>query len=134
MDNSSSNFKISQDYELASLEKKQAYPIPKDDWDYLKLKMDSVRDDANLYHTIGSVLLGISGSALITALTLKVDPDASIKTIAWSVCICTAICGGLSCFFGSKQRKVQRVGIDDILAQMDLIESRYNSIEKNRIL
>ena len=69
------NFKMSQDYEIAQPKKKMAYPILVEEWDFLIGKIESISDDENIYHTIGSIFLGVAGSALIAALTLDLPSD-----------------------------------------------------------
>ncbi len=124
------SFKMSQDYELITPKKKSAYPILVEEWVHLKTKIKLISDNANLYHTVGSIFLGVSGSALVAALTLNI-PDASEGVIAmpiilsWFIFISASICGVLSLVFGSKQRKVQASSADDVIQHMDLIEKRY---------
>lgn len=125
-------FKISQDYEIVPLQKKRAYLILVEEWEYLKSKIRQVHDNANLYHTIGSVLLGISGSALVAALTLRVPSDIEVRIaietqVAWLIFIATLICGCLSLYFGKSQRKIQNANTEDIINHMRLIEKRYES-------
>lgn len=127
-------FKMSQDYELIPPKKKRAYPILVEEWEHLKKKIGNIRDDANLYHTVGSILLGIAGSAFVTALTLdlpKVNEDqiALPIIIAWFIFLSSLICGGLSLFFGHNQRQVQKASATEVIQQMSLIEKRYEAEE-----
>jgi hypothetical protein len=124
------SFKMSQDYELIAPQKKRAYPILVEEWNHLKSKISSITDDANFYHTIGSVLLGIAGSALVAALTLNLPQNtqggmAMPLILAWFIFISAFICGGLSLLFGGKQRDIQNSSTQDVIQQMNLIEKRY---------
>jgi hypothetical protein len=124
------SFKMSQDYELIAPQKKRAYPILVEEWLHLKDKISAITDDANLYHTIGSILLGVAGSALVAALTLDLPKSeqgtmAMPLIIAWFICVTTVICGGLSLLFGGKQREIQSSSTQDVIQQMELIEKRY---------
>lgn len=121
------NFRMSQNYDIVPPQEKQAYPIPVDDWGYLREKVKGISDNANLYHTVGSVLFGVSGSAIVTALTLDTKISANLPIIAWAVCAVSFICGGLAFFFGREQRKVQRTCVNDVITHMDLIEKRYKN-------
>jgi hypothetical protein len=121
---------MSQDYELVAPQKKRAYPILVEEWQHIKNKIASITDDANIYHTIGSILLGISGSSLVAALTLDLPKSvegamAMPLVIAWFICVSAAICGGLSLLFGGKQRDIQNSSTQDVIQQMNLIEKRY---------
>jgi hypothetical protein len=121
---------MSQDYELIAPQKKRAYPILVEEWLHLKDKISAITDDANLYHTIGSILLGVAGSALVAALTLDLPKSeqgtmAMPLIIAWFICVTTVICGGLSLLFGGKQREIQSSSTQDVIQQMELIEKRY---------
>ena len=124
------SFKMSQDYELIAPQKKRAYPILVEEWRYLKARISAITDDANLYHTIGSILLGVAGSALVAALTLDL-PNSEQGTmampliIAWFICVSAVICGGLSLLFGGKQREIQSSSTQDVIQQMEFIEKRY---------
>jgi hypothetical protein len=124
------SFKMSQDYELVAPQKKRAYPILVEEWLHLKDKISAITDDANLYHTIGSILLGVAGSALVAALTLDL-PNSELGTtampliIAWFIFATAIICGALSLWFGWKQREIQSSSTQDVLQQMELIEKRY---------
>lgn len=123
------NFKMSQDYEIAQPKKKMAYPILVEEWDFLIGKIESISDDENIYHTIGSIFLGVAGSALIAALTLDLPSDDGYMPrqilIPWYVFWASLICGVLSMFFGRKNKKINRTSAKDIVQQMRLIEKRY---------
>jgi len=128
-------FKMSQDYELIPPKKRRAYPILVEEWNYLKEKIRKIRDNANFYQTIGSVLLGVAGSALVTALTLDLPkPEGSNATplpilIAWFAFVTALICGGLALYFGKAQRDVQTSSAKEVIEHMELIEKRYEGTE-----
>ncbi len=129
-----SAFKLSQDYELVLPQKKRAYPILVEEWEHLKTRISNISDEASIYHTIGSVLWGVAGSALITALTFnesvgKGGQMPSEILIAWFVFISCAFCGSLSLYFGGKQKALQHATASDVIQQMNLIERRYE-VEK----
>jgi hypothetical protein len=130
-----SSFKMSQDYEVVPLRKQRAYPILIEEWQHLKEKIRQIHDDANFYHTIGSVLLGVAGSALLTALTLDIPKPQGTTTmpmpivISWFTFLATAACGSLSLYFGKTQRDVQRSNAAEVISHMELIEKRYEGAE-----
>lgn len=123
---------MSQDYELVTPKKKRAYPILVEEWEHLKTKISSIKDNANFYHTAGSILLGVAGSALIAAITLDMPEVVEGQTpmpiiIAWFSFITFGICGSLALLFGSKQREIQQTSTNEVIQQMTLIEKRYES-------
>jgi hypothetical protein len=128
-------FKMSQDYEIVPPRKQRAYPILVEEWLHLKEKVRQIRDDANFYHTLGSVLLGVAGSALLTALTLDIPKVEGVTAtpmpilIAWFAFFSTAVCGGLAMYFGKSQREVQHSNAIEVISHMELIEKRYGSGE-----
>jgi len=124
------SFKMSQDYELVPPQKKRAYPILIEEWQHLKEKIQNIRDNANLYHTIGSALIGVAGSAFVAALTLNIPVPEDGSTpmpvvISWFIFISASICGALALFFGHSQRKIQNSNANDVIEHMELIEKRY---------
>lgn len=126
------SFKMSQDFELVPPQKKRAYPILIEEWEHLKGRIRSIRDTANVYHTVGSALLGVAGSALVAALTLDIPTKEDSSTpmpimISWFIFASATVCGGLSLFFGRAQRKVQGSTATDVVAQMELIQKRYEA-------
>lgn len=120
----SDNYKFSQDYEIIPPQRQKVYPISIKEWNNIKQRISEIRDDANLYHTIGSVLLGTALSTLITALISDFTTEKSLW-ICWSIFFITGLSGLLSLHFGREQRKVQNRKSEDVIEQMDLIEDRY---------
>ncbi|MGS0118368.1 hypothetical protein ACUOJD_28835, partial [Escherichia coli] len=103
------NFKMSHHYEIAQPKKKMPYPILVQDWDFLIRKIQSISYVENIYHTIGSIFLGVAGSALIAALSLDLPSDDGYMPrqilISWYVFWASLICGLLAMFFGRKNKK-----------------------------
>ncbi len=125
-------FKISQDYELLSPKKRRAYPILIEEWEHLKERIRKIRDNANFYHTVGSVLLGVSGSAFVAAISIDIPLEDGQKiavetVVTWLVFGSSLICGLLSLHFGRSQRYVQNTNTQDVIEHMELIERRYES-------
>ncbi len=125
-------FKMSQDYEIVPPQKKRAYPILVEEWEHLKSKIKAIQDNANLYHTVGSVLLGVCGSAFVTGVTLNIAPEVEgqipiQKIVVWVVFVVSGLCGGLTLFFGREQRTIQKANSQEVIDHMELIERRYES-------
>ena len=120
-------FKMSQGFEVLPPKSGQAYPIPCEEWDFLKKKVRELSNRPWVLHTIGTTLLGACVSTFITLLmggiSTTAHPNAEI--VAWAVIAVTLICGVVCMIFADQQHKVQRVQADDILTQMELVEKRF---------
>lgn len=126
------DFKISQDFELLLPQKQKAYPISKDEWFFLKDKIRKIKDSANIHHTFGSALLGITGSAILVVFTYDKPNPITIEyntriIITVGVIIVTLICGICFLVFGGKQRNLQNISSEEVVNQMELIEKRYEA-------
>lgn len=126
-------FKMSQDYELIPPRKTKAYPILVEEWNHLKSKINQIRDEANLWHTVGSVLLGVAGSAITGVLMLDIPPQTGSNSTptpivyGWAVFFVTSISGSLSLYFAKQQRKDQQTNASEVISHMNLIEKRYDN-------
>jgi hypothetical protein len=121
------SFRMSQGYDVLPPKPGKAYPIPCEEWNYLKEKLRDASDKPDFYHTGGSLLLGAMISTLIAILTGAFQGNNNI--IAWAVVVVTTICGCLALFFACERRKVSQTKVSDILKQMELIERRYQDKE-----
>jgi len=117
-------YNISQDFEIIPPKKGKVYPILIQEWTFIKGKIKDIKIEINLYHTIGSILVGASLSFLSTNLTAEFkDPKTGI--ICWALFGVTGVCGLLSFIFGEGQRKSHNAIPLDVTKQMELIESRF---------
>lgn len=124
-------YKFSQDYELIPPQKQRSYPISTYEWTIIKKKIAEVSDSANLWQTIGSILIGVSLSALTTAIINDFKSEKSLWT-CWAIFFVTGISGILSIYFGRTQRKTQNKTKADVLDFMAIIEERFkNSFSNN---
>jgi hypothetical protein len=118
---------MSQGYDVLPPRAGKAYPILCEEWDFLKNKIRTISNIPHVYHTFGSVLIGASLSTLISLLIGSVSttnqPHAIV--IAWAAVTVTVVCGSLALFFAAAQRKVQQTQASEIVAQMEIIEKRY---------
>jgi hypothetical protein len=124
-------FKVSQDYEIIPPQKKKAYLILVEEWAYIKGLVASIKDNTDLWHTIGSVLLGISGSGLLSAFTLDIPMPESDKRmpmpilVSWFAFISAGVTGGLSFYFAHARRSDKTKTAENAVQQMELIENRF---------
>jgi hypothetical protein len=123
-------YKVSQEYEIIPHQKGQAYPINVKEWNYIKAKVKNIKIDINIFYTVGFLLIGSSISCVITIFATDFKDDTS-KYVTWSILGITAICGILSVYFGNDKHKTEMAKPTEIIAQMDLIESRFGVIDHN---
>ncbi|NQT96573.1 MAG: hypothetical protein HQ562_02410 [Candidatus Marinimicrobia bacterium] len=127
-------FTISQDYELICPQKKLAYPILVEEWAFLKEKIRNIKDSANFFHTIGSILFGVAGSSLLAFFTYDKPESVTLAyntriVITLAIFGVTAICGSFAFYFGRKERDNQNISSTEVISQMNLIEKRYEDVE-----
>jgi hypothetical protein len=120
-------FQLSQGYEVLQPKSGQAYPIPCDEWGWLKGKIKKLTMEPWLFHTLGSLFIGAALSALVAILvgTFQLPAQQRQLDITWAVVVVTFISGIVCLFFAHKERGIFRERANDIVAQMDLIETRY---------
>ena len=134
----SSSFQVSQGYDIMPPRPGKAYPILCEEWNYLKEKVRSLSDASMVYHTFGALLCGIAISTLIAILTGQIlggmDPDVQVRLIiAWAIVVVTIVCGSVFLYFARAQRKVRSVRASDVIAQMELIEKRYEAVPQRSV-
>lgn len=120
-------FQLSQGFEVLRPKSSRAYPIPCNEWNLLKGKIKKLTTEPWLFHTLGSLFIGAALSTLVAILigTFQLPAQQRQLDIAWAVVVVTLICGIVSLFFAHKERGVFRERANDVVAQMDLIETRY---------
>ena len=138
-------FTTSRKYTILQPVEQAAFFLPVEEWNDLREKVDQIEDDANLWHTIGGILVGIAGSAFFGALAFHWMPPkeciagrsatgaCSVQEVVnytpaylcWGLFAATGLSGGLSFFFGSRQVVAQRRDKASVLSDMDRILKRY---------
>ncbi len=122
------NYNFSQDYEIIPPQKQRSYPISTTEWNLIKGRIADIQDSANIWHTIGSILIGTAIPTLITALSGDFTTEKA-SLICWGAFLITAITGSFAFFFGREQRKVQNKSKDDVINFMITIEERYQDFK-----
>jgi len=127
-----SSFNVSQDLEVMPPKKDKAYIIPKREWDFLKSKVCKIGNALNFYHTFGSIVIGLSGTAWLNLFFMNFpkNTDGSFANkfvICISFAIGTSIIGILLLLFGRQKRKDQRTTVTDVAEVMERIEKSYPS-------
>ena len=119
-----SELTVSQQFTIVQPEQEAATFIPKSDWERLKKKCERIKSSGSVYNSLGFAFIGISGSALLAALTLP-SVAGSLKTICWSVFAVSFIVAILSLYFSREQRKQLTASKDEVLDEMEHLENRY---------
>jgi len=126
--NDDAPYQMSQGLDVLRPKSGQAYPIPCDEWTLLKGKIEKLTSEPWLFHSLGFVLLGAALPTFVTILlgTFQLPAQQRALDIAWAVVAVTLICGLACLYFANKERGVHRERANDVVAQMDLIEKRYD--------
>ena len=119
-------FNVSQEFEIIPHQRGKAYPIGVKEWAFLKKKIKEINIEVSNFHAIGFLLLGASASCFITILATTFQDDKS-KYICWGIFWVTLIGGLLSVYFASDKHKQETAKPQEIINQMELIESRFES-------
>jgi len=119
-------FQISQGFEVLRPKSGKAYPVPCDEWDFLKRKVEDVSFSNDLFNDGGWVLLGITLSTFGSIL-LGAYPSTVTQIIAWAIVGVTLLAGILCLYFATQVKKVKKTQASEIMTQMELIEKRYQA-------
>ncbi len=120
-------YQLSQGFDVLRPKSGQAYPIPCDEWTALKEKIKKLASEPWLFHSIGFLFLGAAVSTFVMILlgTFPLPAQQQPLVIAWAVVSVTFICGLACLYFANKERGINRERASDVVAQMELIEKRY---------
>ena len=100
-------FQISQGYEVLKPKSGKAYPVPCDEWNFLKKKIDEVSFSNDLFNDGGWALLGITLSTFGSILLGAYQSTLSL-TVAWAIVAVTLISGILCLLFASQVKKIKQ--------------------------
>lgn len=122
-----SPYQMSQGLEVLRPRSGKAYPIPCEEWELLKQKIGRATTEPWFFHTLGSILLGAGLSAFIPIVTNSfVLPAQNYALgVTWVVAVSASVCGVVCLLFAQKEKAVHRERASDVVAQMQLIEHRY---------
>jgi hypothetical protein len=129
-------FQVSQGFEVLIPKSGKAYPIPCDEWNFLKSKLRQVSEPPWLYQNAPALLFGVGLATLVTIITgtLPPLPQSYARVIAWAVVVVTIICGLTCLHFAKEQRQMRSVHVSDVITQMEIIERRYEPLAEEKIL
>jgi hypothetical protein len=129
------NFSISQDIEIMQPVTSKGYAISCKEWDLLKSKIKSIKDDVNWYLTFGSGCFGTSLAVLISIFTVNpwrdTNGDLTTKIIIYWAVFTVAIIISVALFiFAHQHKEITHGKSRDVLALMEIIEDRFPNIEE----
>lgn len=130
MSDNQSNFSVSQEYELMSHQKGKAYPISINEWNFIKEKLKLIDIKVNNFNKIGFLLLGACVPCLITLIATEFA-KVHYKYLVITLFAIFLVCGILSLYFSKEKHKSESAKPSEILNQMELIESRFESNNEN---
>ncbi|MDF9826221.1 putative membrane protein [Ereboglobus sp. PH5-10] len=113
------NYEVSQSMELLTPRKSQAYPIQKEEWNYIKEHINSCKCVFAIYNSIGFLLLGGGASGILSIIS---NPSCALY---WIITVCCFICGLLCLHFSKLSNQTKNENIDNIIEYMEIIEERY---------
>ena len=125
---SATPIKVSQGYEVLRPKSVQAYPVPSNEWDWLRAQIEQLTTEPWLFQNLGSLLLGAALATVISIWTGAVTPTAmtpNALVVAWAVAAVCGICGAAALYFAYKERGVHRAKAAAIVTQMRLVEERF---------
>lgn len=126
---SNPSFTVSQNLKVKAPKESHAYVVSTIEWNYLKEKVSQVKGVSGFYHTVGSVLLGATASAVVAAISTDIclpsEESCTKDIVVWAFSAVTFICGLLSLHFGHAQKSLKSISLDAVIEQMEAIENRY---------
>lgn len=126
--NAQTDFTMSQGLVVLPPKNDHAFPIPCEEWAILKGKIGKLSAEPWFFHTLGSLLLGAALSILIAILLGSFSPSEQQRAydLAWMAFAVTLVCGSVCLLFAQKERTIHRERATDVVAQMELIEMRFD--------
>jgi hypothetical protein len=132
MDEQKSHISVSQGFEVHKPQKGKAYIIPVQEWDQIKQRIGRIESIGLGFHTAGSLLLGVAGTAIVAALGMPSGTTVlnipSIQ-ICWAIGLVSGICGGMALYFASRQRNIMSYSKQDVISDMEHIEKRFGKVD-----
>lgn len=126
-----SSFTVSHHLKVAAPREDRAYVVSTAEWQHIKENVSKIKGISSFYQNLGSVLLGASLSAFLTAFSVDLCPavegDCVKDIIVWSFAVSSLVCGLLSLHFGHAQKELRGGSLEAVVAQMDSVERRYDS-------
>jgi hypothetical protein len=127
--NGTDNLHVSQGFDVLQPKSGKAYPVPCDEWQFLKEKLSTAKYPPWIAQALASLLFGASLTTLMSILLGDVASSNSgiYKVIAWAAFATTGIIGIAFLFFAIAQYRIKRTQVSEVIRQMELIEARFET-------
>jgi hypothetical protein len=127
-------FQISQGLEVLRPRSGRAYPIPCNEWEALKSRISKLTSEPWFFQMAGSLFLGSAITVFIAIFldTYSCPEQQRALYTAWGVVAATTLSGSLCLLFAHRERGAQRERATDVVAQMDLIEERFDMDDRTQ--
>lgn len=121
-------FHISTGLDILPPKAGKAFPIPCDEWEFLKAKLKRVTAAPMGYQEAASLFSGVSLSTLVTIWTgaFVPSPQSQAKIVAWAVVAVSGIVAIACYFFARKEKSLKADYVQEVITQMEIIERRYD--------
>lgn len=126
--NPTGNLQLSQGYEVLPPRSGKAYPVPCDEWAFLKEKLSSVSTPPWVLPALSFMLLGAALATLISIFSGSVAPGTAGHgpVVAWAIAATTGLTGAACLALALKQYRIERTQVSEVVKQMELIERRFH--------
>jgi hypothetical protein len=122
-------FTLSQQLQITPPAAERACPIPEQDLCILRNRIGRIQTGSLLFHTAGSILLGVAGSAFVATLTLPKPSDKiesfTVSVTCWAIFGVFLLSGCMALCFAKLQRKERETTKTEVLEEFDRLEARY---------
>jgi len=117
-------YRIASELEIIPQQTKRAYPILVTEWNHIKERIGSIKENINVFSSIGSAFIGAAAAGLISL--FSGDYSSETKRIICIASIIVSLFLGTAAFFiGKKQQELQKERAQDVKMYMEQIEGRY---------
>ena len=119
-------FQVSQALRIQIPKDTPAYPVPCNEWSLIKNKITDLSFSNDYFNDGGWAALGAGISVFASTFSGGIFSEIIQDTI-WVIAVSLVIIGILCLVFANQQKKQKKAQASEILAQMEIIESRYPS-------
>lgn len=125
------NLQLSQGYEVLPPKSGKAYPVPCDEWGFLKDKLNSVSSAPWILPAMSFLFFGVAITTITSILLGGVAKGTSGNgiVVAWAISVTSGIVGAACLSLAVKQHMMQRTQVSEVVKQMEIIEQRFEQNE-----
>jgi hypothetical protein len=121
MNKTGSPYSITTDVVIMKPKQEQGLPLTFSEWKKLKKMIDRIDKDSVFFQSLGWFLLGIASTSFFSGINLCGDKMIYCFSLA-VICLVTGI---VTLIYARKERKINSNTKQDVLEEMNFIETRY---------